>query len=108
MRRNVHRAGIVGESRDAVDKYIAERNHKRVKGIDIQKHRRFAPTDAGTLTFAGIRHVEGHTLALLRQENEVLVQPVDDATAGRLKRVSIDSPVTMTPDGAIRRKGRSR
>jgi len=88
--------------------YIAEREKKREYGFDIKKHRRYNDRDAGQVGFAGVRTVEGQSLALMSCGDEILVQPVDAATVRRLKRLSLGDPVTINERGAIRTKGRSR
>lgn len=92
----------------AADKYIAEREAKRAKGFDIPKHSRY--TDgAGGLSFAGVRNVDGQTLALLKRDETVMVLPIDQATARRLSRIAVGDPVSVTPRGSIKTsKGRSR
>lgn len=63
------------------------------------------------MTFAGIRNVEGRPLALLKHGDgdEVMVMPIDQATARRLSRIKIGDPVSITPKGSIKTsKGRSR
>lgn len=61
------------------------------------------------MTFAGIRNVEGRPLALLKRGDEVMVMPIDQATARRLSRIKIGDPVSITPKGSIKTsKGRSR
>jgi hypothetical protein len=101
----------------AADKYIAERNEKRLRIFDIEKHARYNEAQAGLAAFVGIRQVEGHLLALLKDAKgakgakdaqEVMVLPVDEPTARRLKRLAVDSVVTVTPQGSIKAKGRSR
>ena len=108
LRRGVVGPGVKPEQVAAMDKYIAEREAKRLKGFDIPKHSRY--TDGiGALTFAGLRNVEGHTLALLNREEEVLVRPIDQATARRLSRIAVGDSVSVTPWGSIKiSKGRSR
>lgn len=111
LRRDVSGAGVKLGALAAADKYIAERESKRAKGFDITKHARYNKSDdVGQLAFAGLRNVEGHSLALLKREDEtVMVMPVDAATARRLRRVKIGSVVSVTPKGSIRTtKGRSR
>jgi len=80
----------------------------RLKVFDIPKHARYNQGNDGAAAFAGIRQVEGQTLALLKHGEEVMVLPVDDATARRLKRVAVGEVVTVTPKGSIKTKGRSR
>jgi hypothetical protein len=91
-----------------MDHYIAEREAKRLNGFDIPQHSRYTH-GLGTLTFAGIRTVEGQTLALLKREESVLVLPVDQATARRWSRIVIGESVRVTPWGSIKTsRGRRR
>lgn len=91
----------------AVDKYIAEREEKRLKGFDIPKQRRYNENDSGVAIYAGSRQIDGHSLALLQRGEEVMVLPIDEATARRMKRLALGDPVTVT-QGAIKMPGRSR
>jgi len=88
-------------------KYIAEREGKRQQGFDIPKHRTYNEQDAGALAFAGLRQVEGQSLALLRKGDEVTVLAIDQAAAQRLKRLSVGDLVTVSATGAVKKKGRS-
>jgi len=58
---------------------------KRLRGIDIPRHRRHRPGDEGEAAYAGTRQVGGQSLALLRksgkQGDEIIVMPVGEATA---------------------------
>ncbi|WP_426811690.1 TraI/MobA(P) family conjugative relaxase (plasmid) [Pseudomonas sp. WOUb67] len=92
----------------SADKYIAERSAKRAKGFDIPNHRRYTEADKGAASFAGTRQIEGETLALLKRDDEIIVLPVDEATARRIKRYSLGDAVTLDAKGAVKRKGRSR
>jgi hypothetical protein len=89
-------------------KYIAEREEKRARGLDILKHRAYNANDAGIMSFAGIREIDGQDLALLKSGNEILVMPMDAAASRRLKRSAIGDHVTLTAEGAVKTKGRSR
>lgn len=91
----------------AADKYIAERESKRLNGFDIPKHARYTAAE-GELTYAGTRRIDGCALALLQRGGEVMVWPVDEATARRLSRIAIGSHVAVTPTGSIRTRGRGR
>lgn len=100
--------GITPDQTSAADKYIAEREAKRLKGFDIPNHSRYTNQD-GAVTYGGTRNVQGQSLALLNRGDEVLVLPIDKATAQRMKRVRIGEAVTVTPQGSLKRsKGRSR
>jgi len=93
---------------NAADKYIAEREEKRLKGLEIPKHVRYSE-GKGEVQYAGTRLIEGQSLALLRHGDEVLVLPIDAATAQRIKRLAVGEPVTVIAQGSIRKsKGRSR
>ena len=47
-------------------------------------------------------------MALLKRGEEVLVLPVNEATARRMKRMRLGDQVTATANGATKSKGRSR
>ena len=63
-----------------------------------------------TRTFAGVRRVDGQSLALLKRGEEIVVMPIDDrAIVRKMNRLSIGDPVSITENGAIKTmKGRSR
>jgi hypothetical protein len=103
------------------DAYIAEREEKRLKGIDIPQHRHYRQGDEGQVAYAGTRQVGGQSLALLKkagepgkQGDEIIVMPIDEATASRMSRLKRGDLLTLKPDGSISaaktitRKGRSR
>ena len=108
LRRDIFRAGRLSPQSVAAEKYIAERESKRLDGFDIPIHSRYTQERHGAATFAGIRKVEGQSLALLKSGETVMVLPIDEPTAQRLKRLAIGDSVTLTPQGSIRTKGRSR
>lgn len=91
----------------AVDKYIAEREEKRLQLFVIPKHRRYNENDSGAAIYAGSRQIDGHSLALLKRGEEVMVLPIDEATARRMQRLALGDPVTVT-QGSVRMPGRSR
>lgn len=91
----------------AVDKYIEEREGKRLKGIDIPKHRGYIDSDKGVFAYAGIRFKDGEPLALLKtDENEIVVLSINVSTANRLRRCNLGDTVTIKA-GKIKTKGRS-
>lgn len=114
LRRDVSRSGgLTSEgkaisSAQAARQYVAEREGKRAKGFDIPKHRIYNQADDGPATFEGLRQVEGQSMALLKRGDELLVLPVNEATALRMKRVKLGDQVTANATGAIKSKGRSR
>lgn len=92
----------------ASDRYIAEREQKRVNGFDIPKHARYTAVDAGIASYAGIRQIDNQALALLKRGEHVMVLEVDDAAARRLKRLPLGARVEVNARGAIKAKGHSR
>lgn len=108
LRRDIFGAGRLSPQIAAADKYIAEREGKRLKGLDIKNHYLYTDGQDGAATFAGIRQVDGQSLALLKRGEEVMVLPVDEPTARRLKRLAVGDAITVTPQGSIKTKGRSR
>lgn len=106
LRRRVFESGVTQEGVTSVDKYIAEREQKRLSGLDIPKHCRYFDSE-GLLTYAGIRNVDGQMLALLKSGNAILVLPIDHSTARHLKRLAISDTITVI-NGKIKTKGRSR
>lgn len=108
LRRNISGPGSVTDGRAAADSYIVEREKTRLKVLDIPKHTRYNYDKDGVAAFAGIRQVEGQLLALLQRSEEIMVLPIDNATARRLKRIAVGETVTVTANGSIKTKGRSR
>jgi hypothetical protein len=100
--------GSRGSASGVADRYVAEREQKRSNGFDIPKHARYTALNAGPATYAGTRRVDGQALALLRQGDKVMVLEVDEATARRLKRMTLGAQVGVSARGVIKAKGRSR
>lgn len=112
MRRGVFGAGGIADIADpkasAIEKYVAERESKRVQGFDIPKHSRYNGEHIPEAIFGGIRVVDGQHLALVRNAAKTAVVPVDEKTAHRLSRLKIGEPVSISRDGLIKKRGRSR
>jgi hypothetical protein len=100
----VNNSGISAE--DSAARYIAERQEKRDKGINILPHRRYTESDAGKLPFAGLREINGKSLMLLQTQTEMLVLPIDADMAHRCQHLSIGSIVDVTAHGLMRSRGR--
>jgi hypothetical protein len=92
----------------AAEKYVIEREQKRRNGFDIPKHSRYNFANEMSAVFAGIRQIDGQALALLKIGDEIFVQPVDESTARRLKRIALGQQIVVKALGAIKTKGRSR
>lgn len=95
------------EALSAALKYVFEREQKRLMLQDIPEHRAYDGYQGHTV-FAGLREIDGQRLALLKHEDVILVLPVADATARRLKLLALGDPVTIARGGSIKAKGRSR
>ena len=108
LRRDIFGSGRVAIGQAAADKYIVEREATRLKVSGISKHIRYSYGNDGVAVFAGVRQVEGQVLALLKRGDEVMVLPIDQATAQRLKRIAVGDTITVTPKGSIKTEGRSR
>lgn len=108
LRRAISRYGIGLDAIDAATKYVTERNEKKSLILDISKHRLYNE-DVGIALYAGIRRVDGHAMALLKRDSNIVVMPITDAVASRLKRLSIGDEVTITKECVIKkRSGRRR
>lgn len=108
LRRRVSRGELAPPSFAAADRYIEEREQKRLKILDIMEYRRYTIADVGVLAFAGVRQIAGESLALLKRNEVILVMPIDEKTANRLSRLAIGEPVTCSGIGSVKTKGRSR
>ncbi|NOU20321.1 MAG: relaxase/mobilization nuclease domain-containing protein, partial [Methyloglobulus sp.] len=107
LRRGAVGAGAITAGQAAANKYIAEREAKRLLLYDIPKNTRYH-TPGGVTVFGGIRQVDGQFLALLKDSDQMMVLPIDEATSRRLKRIAVGDCVTVSPNGTIKTKGRSR
>ena len=71
-------------------------------------HRLHSDADRGAAAYAGTREIDGQYLALLKKGDQVLVLPIDAATASRMKRLRVGDQVT-TAQGSLKRvKGQTR
>lgn len=74
---------------------------KRLEGISIPKHIRYSNgLNDGTVQFAGVRTVEGCAMALLKtKDDEIIVLPVSDAVARRLKNLKVGTACNLEKGG---------
>jgi hypothetical protein len=100
---SMHKTSAIAAS----SKYVFEREQRRLTISDIPKHLVYDGF-LGEAHFAGLRMVDGQQLALLERGGEIMVTPVSDATALRLKRLARGDLVTVGKGGSIRGKGRRR
>lgn len=113
LERTVNKPAVVrplepSPAAKAADKYVIEREQKRCNGFDIPKHARYTFTHEMSVEYAGTRRIDEQALALLKVGKEILVLPVDEATARRLKRISLGQQIEVSAKGVIKMKGRSR
>lgn len=108
LRRGVFGPGSITDGLLAADKYIAERQNKRLELFDIPNYIRYSYCNDGAIAFAGLRQVDEKTLALLKHGENIMVLPINEATARNLKRIAIGDEVTVSLNGSIKSKGRSR
>lgn len=90
----------------AAAKYVFEREQRRVGFFDIPKHLAYDGFQ-GQAAFAGLRTIDGQQLALIKRGDDIVVVPVDETVAKRLRRVARGDMVTVAAQGAIKIKGRS-
>lgn len=108
LRRNISGAGGIVAGQSAAEKYISERNAKRQAGINVLQHCLYQSTaNTGSMVFSGVRHINGHHLALLQLDRTVHVLPISEANAQRLKRYALGTAVSVTPKGSVVKHGRS-
>ncbi|PHV14162.1 conjugal transfer protein TraI [Janthinobacterium sp. BJB303] len=111
VRRHVPGRGGVADRRDtgsaAVDAFLLEQEQTRPRLSDIPKFERYDGVK-GPAVFAGLREAGGQVLALLVRGAATMVLPVSGAAARRLRKLVPGDAITVTPDGVIKTKGRTR
>lgn len=106
-RTAIPKSGVSIAASAAAAQYIAEREAKRLRGVDIPPHLPYE-YDPRPQTFAGLRHVAGVALVLIHRETDVMVLPMNETSARCLKRLAIGDAINTTRDGTIYRKGQGR
>lgn len=74
--RQAAQAAAPAPTNQAAAAYITERNSKGARIADIAFHRLWRPTDAGELTFVGLRSVAQQNLLVVSNGTEHLVLPI--------------------------------
>lgn len=97
LRRRVFEPVVNQKRITSVDKYIVEREQKRLSGLDIPKHCRYFDSE-GPLTYAGTRKVDGQMLTLQKRGNTILVLPIDQPTSRHLKRLAAGDAIIVIKD----------
>jgi len=94
---------------DAVLRYLAEQERKRVQIIRTPTLRRFEERDQGMVRFGVVEKIEGRHFALVHRQDEVLVLSIDEATYRRLAPLQRGHSIQVSSTGSIRLgKGRRR
>lgn len=91
----------------AVNAFLLEREQTRPRLSDISKFERYDGVK-GNAVFAGLHDSGGQMLALLKRGEATMVLPVSETAARRLRKLSLGDAVTVTLDGVIKTKGRTR
>ena len=80
--------------KDPVQQYVDQRNATTNKVADLLPHRRYEESDAGTLVYRGQRTIKGGPkVALLEKEGAMLVRPINQEQASKLKQCRVGSVV---------------
>lgn len=104
-RRNVADQRISASA--AVEAFLLEREQTRPGLSDISKFERYDGVK-GRAVFAGLHDAGGQILALLERGEATMVLPVSETAVIRLRKLAPGDAVTVTPDGVIKTKGRTR
>ena len=102
------RLQMSAQMRAAASQYIEEREAKRLAGIDILKHIHYNGEVDTMMTFSGLRSINEQTLALLKQGEEIIVLPIDEKTAQKLKKLSMGDSLVIGDGGVIKMKNKQR
>lgn len=93
---------IMKSAPSALQNYITERNSKSSYISDIIKHEVFAGSDAGKGIYQGQRSLsDGSKIGLFERDNRMLVLPVSDSQAKRLKNVKVGTGVSIDKKGRV-------
>lgn len=111
VRRHVSGRRSVADTRisasAAVEAFLLEREQTRPGLSDISKFERYDGVK-GRAVFAGLHDAGGQILVLLERGEATMVLPVSEAAAKRLRKLAPGDAVTVTPNGVIKTKGRTR
>lgn len=98
---------------EVIEDFIEARQKSADKISSILDHREWVSDDVGAAIFAGRRNMSDQTqVVLLQRGDEMLVKPVDEATAEQIETWKIGQPVEIDAAGNLKvkapRKGRKR
>ena len=95
VRLDAHALAPVPLSR-AAQSYIDERNSKRDRLSDIPFHRLWQSSDAGELTFNGLRVVDHQNLLLVSNGAEIIVLPISPQQRRELAAIARGTRLTIS------------
>ena len=87
---------------DAILRYLAEQERKRLQVIRTPTLRRFEARDQGMVQFGRVEQIEGLSYALVHRQDHTLVLSVDDATYGRLASLTRGHSIHVGASGALK------
>jgi hypothetical protein len=87
---------------DAILRYLAEQERKRVQVIRTPAVRRFEARDQGMVQFGSVKQIEGRHFALVHRQDEILVLSIDEATFKQFASLQRGHSIRVSSTGAIR------
>ena len=87
---------------EAVLRYLAEQERKRLQVIRTPTVRRFEARDQGLVQFGRVEQIEGKPFALVHRQKETLALSIDDATYRRLASVQRGHSLHVGASGALK------
>lgn len=86
---------------DAVLRYLAEHERKRLQIIRTPTLRRFEARDEGMVQFGAVQKIEGRYFALVHRRDETLVLSIDEATLKQLASLKRGHSLRVSSTGSI-------
>lgn len=82
--------------------YIRERNEKYVAGFkDVLEHQLWTKEETGDFTYHGLRQLDQHFYALLKQDNIIFLKQVENYALARLKKTKRGQKIKIDKTGKI-------
>ena len=93
---------------EAILRYLAEQERKRLQVIRTPTVRRFEERDQGLVQFGRVEQIEGGSYALVHRQDQTLVLSVDETTYGQLASLKRGHSLHVGASGALKLgKGRT-
>ena len=87
---------------DAVLRYVAEQERKRLQVLRTPTVRRFEARDQGMIRFGSVEQIEGRQFALVHRQDETLVLSIDEATYKQFTSLKRGHSLRLSSTGSIR------